>query len=118
MTNYQIALLGIIIFIIWLRWQNTKTDDGIDRKLLEAADGDREVARRFLIQARAKYLSRSERWYIKQAILELHGDRKAIAKRRSRFSFNRVASREFRENVFLLGNLLLLLNSVILLFGH
>lgn len=87
MTSIQIALLiGLIIFIIWLIWNNSKPIDGIDRNLLAAANGNKELARRLLIQARAKYPGKSEKWYVEKAIENLNCDRAVVKSDRSKFS--------------------------------
>lgn len=87
MTSIQIALLvGLIIFIIWLIWNNSRTIDGLDRDLLAATNGNKELARRLLIQARAKYPGKSEKWYAEKALYDLNRDRAVVKSDRSKFS--------------------------------
>ncbi|NJM86572.1 MAG: hypothetical protein HC847_04520 [Hydrococcus sp. RU_2_2] len=71
----QIVLVTMLIFVLGLIWRNSRPINGIDRNLLEAAQGDRELARRLLIRARAKYPEKSQRWYVEKAINELNRDR-------------------------------------------
>jgi hypothetical protein len=70
----QIALVVMLIFVLGLIWKNSRPIDGIDRNLFEAANGDRELARRLLIRARAKYPEKSQKWYVEKAIDDLNRD--------------------------------------------
>jgi hypothetical protein len=68
----QIALVAMLIFVFGAIWKNLRSIEKIDRNLLEAAKGDRELARRLLIRARAKYPEKSQKWYVEKAIEDLN----------------------------------------------
>lgn len=113
-----LLLLGIVIFVLGLLWNNTRPIDGIDRDLLEAANGNKELARRLLIQARAKYPDKSERWYVEKVIYDLNRDRGIIKSYRSRVSMNGVSRLDAREKMFFLASIILLVNSLTSFFDR
>jgi len=69
-------LLGITLAILWVIWRDSKTIDGIDRKLLTAARGDKALAKRLLAYTQQKYPGKSARWYVEKAIYDLKRDRR------------------------------------------
>jgi hypothetical protein len=68
----KVILIELLILVLYLLWQKTKPIDGIDRTLLEAANGDKELARYLLIQARVKFPHKSEKWYLRKAMSDLN----------------------------------------------
>ncbi len=71
-----VILLGITVAILWVIWRDSKTIDGIDRKLLTAARGDKALAKRLLAYTQQKYPGKSEQWCIEKAIYDLERDRR------------------------------------------
>ncbi|NET50943.1 MAG: hypothetical protein F6K09_20095, partial [Merismopedia sp. SIO2A8] len=84
------------------------SSERIDPVLLKAVNGDRKAALRLLEQARFKYPGKSERWYREKVIYDLGRDHGVIKARGPRFNVNK---REVRENLFLIGGILFVLNS-------
>lgn len=84
---------------------------GLDRDLLQAAGGDKRLAKRLLEQARLKYPDKSDSWYIEKVIYDLGRDRGVVKSRssRSRFTLGR-NSREVRNNILLFGAVLWVAN--------
>ncbi|NET10525.1 MAG: hypothetical protein F6K16_38685 [Symploca sp. SIO2B6] len=109
-----IALFVFMLFMLWKVWSNSGggfqwgSSERIDPVLLKAVNGDRKAALRLLEQARFKYPGKSERWYREKVIYDLGRDHGVIKARGPRFNVNK---REVRENLFLIGGILFVLNS-------
>lgn len=115
MPPIVIALIIFILFLLWKAWSNSGgslpfgSRDGVDAHLLKAANGDRKAALRLLEQARFKYPGKSERWYREKVIYDLGRDHGVIKARGPRFNINK---RQARENLFLVGSALFVLNGL------
>lgn len=111
-------VIALIIFILFLLWKASNTSggglpfgsrDGVDAHLLKAVNGDRKAALRLLEQARFKYPGKSERWYREKVMYDLGRDHGVIKARGPRFNINK---REARNNLFLVGSALFVLNGL------
>ncbi|MEQ9235498.1 hypothetical protein [Coleofasciculus sp. E2-BRE-01] len=106
-----LALIGVMVFLIW---RDSQHNEGIDPHLLKAVKGNKGLAKRLLDQAQMKYPGKSDRWYAEKIIYDLERDG-AGSGRRSSYGVNR---RELRENIFLAGSMIWLVNSVTSLVGR
>jgi hypothetical protein len=106
---FAIALLVLIGIIVFLIWRDSRNTEGIDRRLLQAVKGNKGLAKRLLAQAKAKYPDKSDRWYVEKIIYDLERDRAGSGGRSSSFRIDR---REVRENIFLIGSVLFLINAI------
>lgn len=121
MPPIVIALIIFILFLLWKAWKNSGGSlpfgdrDGVDAHLLKAVNGDRKAALRLLEQARFKYPGKSDRWYREKVIYDLGRDHGVIKARGPRFNINK---RKARENLFLVGGALFVLNGLTRFIGN
>ena len=116
-----IAIFVFMLFLLWKAWKNSGggfsfgNQDGIDPVLLKAANGDRQAALRLVEQARFKYPGKSERWYREKVIYDLSRDHGVIKAHGPRFNVNK---RELRQNLFIIGGALWVVNGFMRLFNN
>ena len=107
----QLLVLSLFVTaIVGLFWHNISrvNSGGLHPELVKAAVGNKALARRLLQQVQIKYPGKSDRWYREKVIYDLNRDRGGIRASRSQFNFN---DRKMRENIFLIGGILWILNS-------
>ncbi len=101
-----ILLLLIAAAVIWWCLTQWGSVDGINRDLLEAAKGNKKLAKRLLEHTQKCYPDKSERWCVEKTIYDLNRDRGVIKARPSRASFLDVRTmtrRELREKIIVVG---------------
>jgi hypothetical protein len=102
MTPVQaIAALIFIGLILFMLWKNHQDTGGLPRELLEAAKGDKALAKRLLASAKDRNPGKSDRWYIEKVIYDLERD--GAGGRRKARSLNSMTRREARETFFLVA---------------
>ncbi|HEY9852838.1 MAG TPA: hypothetical protein V6D28_25420 [Leptolyngbyaceae cyanobacterium] len=102
-----IVLLIVISLVIYGIWRDAKDREGIDRHLLAAVKGNKSLAKRLLAHAKERYPGKSERWYAEKVIYDLERDRAG-----GRGSPRYMSKRELRENLFLAGSFLFVINGL------
>jgi hypothetical protein len=110
-------ILFLVIAAGVLRWCWTQWGpvDGINRDLLQAAQGNKKLAKRLLDQTRRAYPDKSERWCVEKTIYDLNRDRGTIKSRRSKMGFldfRTMTRREMREKIIFIGLFLWLFETV------
>ncbi len=117
MTALVLLIIAGIALGIWLvktgRVQLPGDPDYIDPTLLNAAGGNRALAKRLLEQVKLRYPDKSERWYTEKVIYDLNRDH-GVAKGRghSWFDPRTMTGREARDKLILVGAVLWVFNSV------
>jgi hypothetical protein len=110
-----ILLLIIAAGVIWWCWQQWGPVDGIDRDLLQAAQGNKKLAKRLLEQTRRSFPDKSERWCVEKTIYDLNRDGGTIKARRSKMGFldfRTMTRREMREKIIFVGLFLWLFETI------
>jgi hypothetical protein len=105
-----LVVVGIIVaVVVGLVWFNDhRATEGIDRNLLQATKGNKALAKRLLEQARYKYPGKSDRWHVEKILYDLERDGAGSARRGGRS----MSRRELRENLFLAGSVMWIINSL------
>jgi hypothetical protein len=105
-----LVVVGIIVaVVVGLVWFNDHgATEGIDRNLLQATKGNKALAKRLLEQARYKYPGKSDRWHVEKILYDLERDGAGSARRGGRS----MSRREVRENLFLVGSVMWIINSL------
>jgi hypothetical protein len=115
MSIRLILLLFIAAGVLWWCWEQWGPVDGINRDLLQAAQGNKKLAKRLLDQTRKCYPDKSERWCVEKTIYDLSRDRGSIRASRSKLGFLDVRTmtrREMRDKIIFVGLFLWLFESV------
>jgi hypothetical protein len=116
MMNIRFILILIIAAgVLWWCWMQWGPVDGINRDLLQAAQGNKKLAKRLLDQTRRVYPDKSERWCVEKTIYDLNRDRGTIKSRRSKMGFldfRTMTRREMREKIIFIGLFLWLFETV------
>jgi hypothetical protein len=112
MSPIAIALLLLAVCLIFFAL-NPRSVDGIDRDLLMAAKGNKALAKPLLTNARDLYPGKSDRWYTEKVLYDLQRDGAGNYRRSNPLRMNK---RELRENIFLVGSVIWLINSIASLF--
>lgn len=110
-----ILLLIIAAGVIWWCWKQWGPVDGINRDLLQAAQGNKKLAKRLLEQTRRSFPDKSERWCIEKTIYDLNRDRGTIKARRSKLGFldfRTMTRREMRDKIIFVGLFLWLFETI------
>jgi hypothetical protein len=108
-----LVIVGIIAVVVgWVWFNDHRATEGIDRDLLQATKGNKALAKRLLEQARYKYPGKSDRWHVEKVLYDLERDGAGSARRGGRS----MSRRELRENIFLAGSVIWLMNSLASMF--
>jgi hypothetical protein len=88
MSPFSILFVLVLIgFVIWMfqsrQLSLPKPSGGIDPDLIQAVNGDRQLAERLLAQCRLKHPDKSERWYVEKVLYDLYRDRGGYHRRSS-----------------------------------
>jgi hypothetical protein len=109
-----IAVLILVGLVILVSWQNHKDREGLPRELLEAAKGNKKLAKRLLANAKERIPGKSDRWYVEKVIYDLERD--GAGGRRKTRSLNSMSRREMRETFFLVGAFAWMISAISNLF--
>ncbi|MEO1132985.1 MAG: hypothetical protein AAFX40_09800 [Cyanobacteria bacterium J06639_1] len=100
-----LVLLGIAVYFL----ANGERSN-LDRDLIQAAGGDKKLAKRMIERAKLKYPDKSESWYVEKVIYDLGRDRGVVKTRGGkRVSLGR-NKREVRDNLLMFGAVLWVAN--------
>ncbi len=109
-----VAFLGAIALLAYVIWRDSQNSEGIDRTLLKAVKGNKKMAKRLLENARDRYPGKSDRWYVEKVLYDLERDGAGSG----RSARQRIDKRELRENIFLIGGILWLVNMVMSMISN
>lgn len=119
-------LIFVALLIVLLFWalnhygilETTGKEGGIDRRVIQAARGDRALAKRLMMQVRLKYPDKSDRWHVEKVLYDLGRDYGYTRPTRTPiFRFDRSKRRRMMEDMFFISALLWFLRMVSSIFG-
>ncbi len=115
----QLVFIVLVIFLVCWAADHygvlPQSRGGINRQVLQATKGDRDLAKRLMRQVRLKYPDKDEQWHVEKVLYDLERDGHYVPRRRSatsRVNFSRSKRRDMMEDMFFVGTLIWFLNMI------
>ena len=116
----NLIFIILVILLVWWAVDHysiiQRPTGGINRQVLQATRGDRDLAQRLMRQVRLRYPDKDEQWHVEKVLYDLERDRGYIPRRRTismpRFNFNRNKRRNMLEDMFFISTLIWFLEMI------
>ena len=115
----QLVFIVLVFFLICWAADHygilPKSRGGVNRQVLQATKGDRDLAKRLMQQVRLKYPDKDEQWHVEKVLYDLERDGHYVPRRRPampRANFSLAKRRDMLEDMFFVGTLIWFFNMI------